>query len=233
MRSVVRQTYPDIEHIIVDGGSHDDTVAIVRTEGSHGTRVISEPDRGIYDAMNKGLRLASGDVIGFLNSDDFYATENALAKIAAVFIDSSVGACYGDLCYVQQNSTAMIVRYWRSSVFTAGLFARGWCPPHPTFFARKTLFDQFGFFDVSFQSGVDIELMMRFMEVNNVRTTYIPEVLVKMRMGGASNNSWKNIVLQNREIWRALKTHGLRPSVLPFVLGKAVSRCRQFLTRPT
>ena len=232
LRSVSCQSHPNIDHIIVDGGSTDETLDIVQVEGQRVTRIVSEPDRGIFDAMNKGIRLAEGEVIGFINSDDFYATDDAMSKIAAVFADSSVDACYGDLCYVRQDSTSVIVRYWRSSVFMAGLFARGWCPPHPTFFARKSLFNRFGLFDLNYQSGVDIELMMRFMEVNHIKAIYIPDVLVKMRMGGASNSSWRNILRQNREIWRALKNHGLQPSVLPFVLGKIVSRCKQLMTRP-
>lgn len=232
LRSVSLQSYPNIEHIIVDGGSTDKTLDIVRAEGQRVTHVVSESDRGIYDAMNKGIRVAQGEVIGFINSDDFYASEDALKNIAAVFIDPSVDACYGNLCYVRQDSTSEIVRYWRSSVFTSGLFARGWCPPHPTFFVRKNVFDRFGVFDLDYQSGVDVELMMRFMEVNHVKTVYIPEVLVKMRMGGVSNSNWGNVVLQNREIWRALRNHGLGRSVLAFVLGKTVSRCKQFLMRP-
>ena len=232
MHSVVRQTYPDIEHIVVDGGSSDDTVAIVRAEGSRVTRIVSEPDRGIYDAMNKGLHLAHGDVIGFINSDDFYASSDALANVAAAFADPAVDACYGDLCYVKQDEVASVVRYWRSSVFRPGLFLRGWCPPHPTLFVRRNVYDRFGAFDLQYRIASDIELMIRFLEVHRVNTRYLPQVLVTMRMGGTTNRSWANILHQNCEIWHALKKHGLRPSILPFVFGKLWSRGRQFLTRP-
>lgn len=233
LRSVDMQTGVDIEHLIIDGASRDRTLEILKQHSMPWRQVLSEPDNGLYDAMNKGIRLAQGEVIGFINSDDFYASAQVLKKVAAIFNDPAVDGCYGDLCYVNSEATANVIRYWRSSVFSTGLFRRGWCPPHPTFFVRRNIFERLGSFDLSYRSGIDIELMMRFLEVHRIRVQYIPEILVMMRMGGTSNSSWKNIFLQNSEIWRAQKNHSLQPSLLLFVLGKVVSRCKQFLTRPS
>lgn len=232
LRSVSAQTYSDIEHIVIDGGSKDDTFALVTTHGKRVVQVVSEPDRGIYDAMNKGLTLAQGEVIGFINSDDFYASSDVLVKVAKVFADPSVDACYGDLCYVKQDQPDQVVRYWRSSAFRPGLFRTGWCPPHPTFFVRRSVYERLGGFDLSYRMANDIELMARFIEVHRVKTQYLPELLVKMRMGGASNRNWSAVLLQNREIWRAMKKHQMEPALLPFIVGKLLSRGRQFLTRP-
>lgn len=232
LRSVRTQSYPDIEHIVVDGGSTDRTAEIVSAEGCRVSKYICEPDRGIYDAMNKGIGLASGDVIGFINADDFYASENALTKVADQFRHPGIDGCYGDLCYVKQFDTQAIVRYWRASPFQCGAFASGWCPPHPTFFVRRTIYERYGRFDLSYRIAADIELMMRFMETHQLRTRYLPEVLVKMRMGGTTNKSIVNIAKQNGEILRALKKHGLPANPLMFLGKKVVSRGKQFISRP-
>jgi len=232
LRSVDSQTWPNVEHLIIDGASRDDTLRIIQAHPQHWRRVISEPDHGIYDAMNKGIRLSKGDVIGFINSDDFYSSPEVLAKVARVFTDPFVDACYGDLCYVNRDDVAAVVRYWRSSEFRPGLFLHGWCPPHPTFYVRRRVFERLHSFDLQYKIAADVELMARFIEVYRIRTRYIPEVLVKMRMGGTTNRSWSNVVIQNREIWRALKAHGLHPSLISFVAGKLMSRGKQFLSRP-
>jgi glycosyltransferase involved in cell wall biosynthesis len=232
LESVAAQTYPDIEHVVIDGASTDDTVNIVRDRGQRVSQLISEPDSGIYDAMNKGIRLSSGEAIGFINSDDFYASADAIAKVAKVFADPTIDACYGDLCYVKRDDTRSVVRYWQSSAFSPGLFEHGWCPPHPTLFVRRRVFERFGAFDLRFKIAADTELMARFLEVHRIKACYLPHVLVIMRMGGTTNRSWSNILLQNREIWRALKDHGLRPSLIGFVTRKLWSRGRQFVNRP-
>lgn len=227
--SVESQTWPNLEHLIVDGASRDETMDIVRSRSRPWRRSVSEPDQGIYDAMNKGIHLAEGDVIGFINSDDLYPSPDVLAHVAEVFADPAVDACYGDLCYVDPADTSSVVRYWRSSTFTVGSFAKAWVPPHPTFFARKTVFERLGGFDLQYQLAADFELMARYMEVNRIKTRYIPEVLVKMRMGGASNSTWSAVVKQNREIWHALKALGLQPRFLSFAGGKLLSRVKQFV----
>lgn len=231
--SVAAQTYPEIEHVIVDGASKDNTMAVIKQHGSRVSKIISEPDKGIYDAMNKGLKYATGDVIGFLNADDFYASPQSLSTIADAFKDTGVDACYGDLCYVQQEDVNAIVRYWRSSPFKPRLFEVGWCPPHPTFYARRSVFEKHGNFDASYRIAGDADLMMRFLERDHIRTRYINEILVKMRVGGASNQSLTSIIKQNKEVWRSLKAYGLEASLLRFVGGKFFSRGLQFVTRPS
>jgi glycosyltransferase involved in cell wall biosynthesis len=230
--SVAAQRHPDIEHLVIDGASRDNTVALVRAHKRPPELCVSEQDRGIYDAMNKGIRLATGDVIGFINSDDFYASPDALTKVAEVFDNPSVDICYGNLCYVRHDHPDQVVRYWPSCPFRPGLFRTGWCPPHPTFFVRRHVYEKLGGFDLSYRMANDVELMARFLEVHRVSSHFLPELLVSMRMGGASNHRWSAILLQNREIWRAMKAHQMRPALFPFVFGKLLSRGRQFLSRP-
>ena len=230
--SVLAQVYPNVEYIIIDGASKDTTMDIVGEYGDRIDKVISKPDKGIYDGMNKGIRAATGDVVGFINSDDFYPTNRVLTKVMEGFSDPSLDVCYGDLCYVRSNATHSIVRYWKSSAFVPGAFRNGWCPPHPTFFVRRKIYAEFGLFELKYQIAADIELMMRLLEVDNVKAAYLPEVLVHMRLGGETNKSIGNIIRQNQEIWHALKTHGLKPSLFGFVGGKALSRGKQFVTRP-
>ena len=232
LRSVAGQTYRNFEHIVVDGASTDDTLQYVSRIGGPGVRVVSEPDKGIYDAMNKGLALATGDVVGLLNSDDLYPTPTVLEHVAAAFDDPSVDAVYGDLCYVKQHDTSVIVRYWRSSPFTPGLFSRAWCPPHPTLFVRRSVYERIGGYDLRFAIAADMELMARYLEVHRIKTLHLDEVLVHMRMGGTTNRSLRNIVQQNREIWHALGMHKLTPSLPSFVVHKLVARARQLLARP-
>lgn len=232
LRSVRGQTYGKIEHIVIDGGSKDNTLEVVTTEGPHVAKLVSERDGGIYDAMNKGIALATGDVIGFINADDFYAAPDVLVQVAKIFEDQTIDACYGDLCYVKQDDTKSIVRYWRSSEFKPQLFLSGWCPPHPTFFVRKSVYDQFGGFDLGYKIAADIELMIRFLVAHQVRSYYLPRILVNMRMGGTTNKNVGNVIKQNREILQAFKKHGLRPSLARFIGGKLLSRSKQFLFHP-
>lgn len=231
LRSVANQTYPSIEHIVVDGFSKDQTIEIVN-RFPHVAKIVSERDSGIYDAMNKGLKMATGDIVGFINADDFYADPEALSSVMRVFEETDAEICYGDLCYVKQTDTRAVVRYWRSSKFKAGLFFRGWCPPHPTFFVRREVYERCGRFDLEFSIGADVELMMRFLEVHRVRSFYLPKILVKMRMGGTTNRSVANVVKQNKEVWRAFRKNGLSPSLMNFVAGKLLSRSKQFISRP-
>jgi len=230
--SVSLQTYGNIEHIVVDGGSKDDTLLVIAKEGAHVSKLISENDHGIYDAMNKGISIATGDVIGFINSDDFYASPTVLEIISLAFMNSNVEACYGDIFYVGKKNTRNILRYWKSSEFQPKSFEMGWSPPHPTFFVRRELYERFGGFDLSYKIAADVELMMRFLEVHRVRVKYIPEVLVKMRIGGTTNRSLGNIFKQNKEILRALKSHGLRSSIVWLMANKLASRGLQFIVRP-
>ena len=226
--SVALQTYVDIEHIVVDGASTDGTLAILRSHRNSKMCVISEADKGIYDAMNKGLAQATGEVVGFLNSDDFYADAAVLAKIANAFQDPAVDACYADMVYVTQDNSR-VVRYWKSKPFAKGDFAKGWCPAHPTFYVRKSVIERLGLFDQSYKLAADVEFMMRYLERAQVRAAYIPHVLVRMRLGGATNQSWKNIVRQNKEIFAALRKNGVPFSRMWFAVNKVVSRLNQFV----
>lgn len=233
LASVASQAYDNLEHIIIDGSSRDGTVEIVRSWDGHPVRFLSEPDRGIFDAMNKGLRLATGDVVGFLNSDDVYYDAGVLKKVAETMSDARVDACYADLIYVEKNNLDKIVRFWKSCPFTPGLFGTGWVPPHPTFFARRRIFDRFGLFDLNYSLAADYELMARFLEKSQVHAVYIPQILVKMRYGGASNKNLSNIIKQNLEIYRALKKNNISFCALKFFSAKLISRIRQYASKPS
>jgi len=227
LQSIALQTYKNVEHLVVDGASTDRTLEIVRAWEGHPVRLVSEPDEGIYDAMNKGLALASGEVVGFLNSDDFYADSLVLEKISKVFQDESVQASYADLVYVSPDN-GRVVRYWKSKSFVSGDFSRGWCPAHPTFYVRKSVIERLGLFDQSYKLAADVEFMMRYLERGQIRAAYIPHVLVRMRVGGVTNKNWKNIVRQNKEIFTALRKNGIPFSEIWFAANKVLSRLWQF-----
>ena len=230
IKSVVSQTYPDIEHIIIDGGSTDGTVDIIKNYREGISRWISEPDKGLYDALNKGIRLATGDVIGFLHADDIYADASVIGKVAAAMSRSNADSCYGDLLYVDKNNPERIIRYWKSRPYEKGMFGRGWMPPHPTFFVRKEIYERYGSFNTDFRIASDYELMLRFLEKEKISTWYIPEVLIKMRTGGASNRSLKNMVIKTTEDYKAWRVNHLRKKfyTIPF---KNLSKIPQFFVR--
>ena len=232
LNSVSEQNYDDIEHIIVDGKSTDNTLEVVALYGASVSKLVSEKDFGIYDAMNKGIVLSHGEVIGFLNADDFYPSSEILSKVAKIFEDFAIDACYGDLCYVKKNDFKKIIRYWKSSKFSAGTFEKGWSPPHPTFFVRRSIYQNYGGFKLDYKIAADLELMMRFLVKHKISSKYIPEVLVHMRMGGTTNKSLVNIFSQNKEILSALRSHGLRPSAWRLFIHKLFSRGRQFFVKP-
>ncbi len=229
--SVQSQTYRNIEHIIVDGGSRDGTLEIIKKHQNNIAKVVSEPDNGIYDALNKGFKLATGDIIGFLHADDIYASETVLEKVIDVFIKYDVDSCYGDLLYVDKNNINKVIRYWKSSEFKEGSFKYGLHPPHPTFFVKKWVYDKYGGFNTDFKISSDYELMLRFLEKYKIKAYYIPEVLVKMRWGGKSNKSLKNIIYQTLEDYRAWKINGLGNNFFP-VLLKKLRKIPQFLYKP-
>lgn len=215
--SVLAQDYADFEHIVKDGGSTDNTLGILREyESKYNGRlkVISSPDKGIYDAMNQGIEAATGDVVGILNSDDFFATNDVLTAIAENIKD--VDAVYGDLDFVDENETSKVVRQWKGSQHIQGSFLKGWHPAHPTFYARREYFDKFGGFDISFDVSADFELMLRFLEKGKLKSRYIPKTIVKMRMGGESTGSIGKIIQGNRNVLRAFKKNGFK--VPPFYL---------------
>lgn len=227
IKSVLSQTFKDVEYIIVDGGSTDGTIEIVESYGNKISKFISEPDNGIYEAMNKGIRLASGEIVGILNSDDFYVNDLVLETVVKALTEKDVDACYGDLVYVDRHRAKKVIRYWKSCRYTDGLFEKGWVPPHPTFFVKRWVYEKYGVFDLGFLTSADHEIMVRFMHKYKIKACYIPEVLVKMRMGGASNNNIFNIIKQNLVIVGTLRRNQIKVS--PFFLPmKFIERLRQY-----
>ncbi len=182
--------------------------------------------------MNKGIEMATGDVVGTLNADDFYYDDTVLSQVAEVFTDPKVEACYADLIYVDKLDTNKIVRYWKSCDYRPGLFERGWMPAHPTFFVRRSVYRKFGGFDLDFRRQADFELTMRFLATHGIVSRYIPSIWVKMRMGGVSNNSILGVIKGNLEAYRACRKNGLDVRMLPFIARKVLSRIPQFFRKP-
>ena len=230
--SVFEQKFDDLEYRIVDGGSTDGTRDLVLSfqQGIPNFYFISEPDKGIYDALNKGIRMATGDVIGFVHSDDFLAHPGVLSRIARCFEDPKVAGVYGDLLYVDKNNTDKVVRKWKSKEYRPGLLRRGWMPAHPTLYLRKTVYEKHGYFDLNYRIAADYDFMLRILRDPDYRFLYLPEVLVKMRVGGASNRSFKNLMLKSREDLRALRANGI-PNPIYALFLKNISKIPQFLSK--
>ncbi len=205
IQSVLAQTYPNIEYVIVDGKSKDNTVEVVKSFGDRISQFVSEPDKGIYDALNKGIKMATGDIIGFMHSDDLFASDDIIEKVAALFVKHDVDSIYGDLQYVYKNDTNKVLRYWRSGDFSIRKLKMGWMPPHPTFYVKKKVYDQYGLFNTNFRIAADYDTMLRFLGKYRISTMYLPEVMVKMRVGGASNRSLKNIIRKSKEDMQAIR----------------------------
>lgn len=229
MLSVMSQTYEEIEHIIVDGNSSDDTLNIVKSF-PHVSKCISERDNGIYDAMNKGLALATGDIIGILNSDDVYASNDAIAKVVQKFAEQSTDTVYGDLLYVDQSNMSRVMRRWISGKFDRNSFKYGWMPPHPTFFVKKEVYNEVGSFNVKLKSAADYEMMLRVLYKHRFGAAYVNEVLVKMRAGGASNGALKKRFRANGEDRMAWKLNDVRPYFFTLYL-KPLRKISQFINR--
>jgi glycosyltransferase involved in cell wall biosynthesis len=217
IESVNNQTYPEIEHIIIDGGSKDNTIQIIESLDNRVKLVISEPDDGLYYAMNKGILHASGEIVGILNSDDIYINNSVLERVMEVFTNTGTDCVYADLFYVDSVNTDKIVRHWKTSQYKQGAFKKGWHPAHPSFFLRNTVYKKYGDFDLSFILAADFELMLRMLEKHHITSQYIPLPLVKMRFGGESNRNISNIWNQNIECIRAFKKNDLDSGFLyPF-----------------
>jgi len=223
--SIRSQDYEDYEHIIIDGGSTDGTADIVRKYSNTNIRFISEPDDGPYDAMNKGIRMAVGNIIGILNADDVYAFNDVLKEVAHTFDHNGVESVYGDLVYTD-SSMSKNIRYWKSGGFYHGIMDKGWMPPHPTFFVKRELYDRLGLFDLSYEISADYELMLRFLHKNRISTHYIPEVLVKMRAGGKSYKV-RNYLIKYREDLRAMNSNKIS-SPFQCLLFKNLGKLSQF-----
>jgi glycosyltransferase involved in cell wall biosynthesis len=227
VRSVAGQSGAEIEHILVDGASTDGTLDRIRSLEHLGLRWVSERDDGLYFALNKGLALARGEIVGVLHSDDFFADSGVIRRVVKAFADPLLEACYGDLDYVARDDVSRVVRHWKSGPFRPGLFGRGWMPPHPTFYARRDVYERFGGFDTQFVLGADWDLLLRFLEVKRIRASYIPGVMVRMRLGGISNRRWQNILRNNWECLQAFRKYGLAVP-LGYPVAKLCHRLAQF-----
>lgn len=224
----------ELEYLVIDGGSKDQTMEAVNASGLV-THCVSEPDKGIYDALNKGIRMATGDIIGFLHSDDLLASPQTLNNIVAAFsvngINSErVDGVYGDLVYVNKENTKKVIRYWASSLFKSNLLNRGWMPAHPSLFMRREVYEKHGLFDLQFKISADYDLMLRVFKDKSLNFVYLPEVITKMRVGGLSNGTIKNIVQKSREDFRAMKKNQI-PFPLWVLLLKNFSKIPQYLRR--
>ncbi len=227
VQSVISQDYKNIEYIIVDGKSTDDTLSILKKYSGNISRTISEKDEGIYFAINKGIATASGDIIGILHADDFYVNEKIISKVVEAFENNNVDTVYGDLQYVDRTDVSKIKRHWKSGKYKEGLFLKGWMPPHPTFFVKKKCYDKFGVYNTTLKSAADYELMLRLLHKNKCSVAYIPEVFVKMRVGGKSNVSLMNRIKANREDKKAWMLNDLKPQLFTFI-KKPLSKLSQF-----
>ncbi len=230
--SVQSQSCSNLEHIIIDGGSTDGTLDVIKTyKPRYDVKIVSEPDHGIYDGMNKGLNMASGDIVGILNADDIYADTDILATVAETLRDEPADACYGNLVYVRPENTDHVVRYWQAGSFSRRRFYWGWMPPHPTFFARRSTYTAHGFFNKDLGSAADYELMLRFLVVHKITAAYIPRILVKMRVGGASNSTLKSRLQANAMDRKAWKVNNLTP--YPWTLHiKPLRKILQWFIKP-
>jgi len=224
-RSVINQSYKNIEYIVIDAKSTDATLAIIEKYKTHFSIVVSEPDQGIYYAMNKGIALATGDIIGILNADDIFAHQNVLENVAQKFVLENKDSLYADLQYVNENN---VVRYWKSGNYKINNWYWGWMPPHPTFYVKREIYQRFGVFNTTIQLAADYELMLRFLLKYNISTSYLAEVTVKMAVGGVSNKSFKNRLVANQEDKKAWTLNRLS---MPFYLTivKPLRKLAQFL----
>ena len=230
IKSVLNQDYKNIEYIVVDGGSTDSTLDIIKRYKNSIARVISEPDNGIYDAMNKGINLSTGDIIAILNSDDVYTDQTIVGQIVEFMQSNSLDAAYGDLVYIDQNNADRVTRFWKAGKYKKGAFSYGWILPHPTFFCRKDIFERFGYFNDKLQVAADFELMLRFVEKHQIKIGYLPKVIVKMCKGGKAN-VLRGIIRGNLEIIRSFRQNNIRISPW-FFLYRPITKMLQLFARP-
>jgi len=227
MESVLSQSHPDIEYLVLDGGSDDGTLDIINKFQDKINCVSSLKDEGMYFAINRGIAKASGEVVGILNANDFYVDNEVIGKVVGCFTSGESDSVYGDLKYVSQHDPNIILRSWTAGSYADGLFLKGWMPPHPTFFLKKKIYEKFGVYNTSFRSAADYELMLRLLHKHRISTAYLPEVLVNMRVGGKSNISLLNRIKANMEDRKAWKVNGLKPGLLTLAF-KPLSKISQY-----
>ena len=228
IQSVASQTYKNIEYIVVDGSSKDGTLNIIKKHKNKITKWISEPDKGLYDAMNKGIQMATGEVIGLINSDDLFCDNFAVEKVMNIFnYDHKLDSVYADLYYVSQTDTNKIVRRWVTG--NQKLFKNGWHPAHPTFYIKKGIYDKCGYFNLDFKLAADFEIMLRFLERFQITSYYLAEPIVKMRLGGETNKSLKNIYNQNIECIKAFSLNQISVNKLLYPFCRTIPKLFQFM----
>ena len=231
VKSVLTQDYPDIEHIIIDGASTDGTMQVIQSYSDRIAHIVSEPDQGIYDAMNKGIKLATGDLVGILNADDFYASSDVISTVVKQFEISQVDSVFGDLVFVKPDALDQVIRYYSSAKFHPKQFAAGWMPAHPTFFVKRWAYEQYGLFKTDYKIASDYELLIRFLAKYQLSYRYIPKVMVKMRAGGVSTKNLRSNWVLNQEIVRGCAENGIRTNMLR-VLAKYFTKVFQLVQRP-
>ncbi len=226
IQSVFAQKGDSLEYIIIDGGSKDETLDIINKYKDKITKIISESDKGIYDAMNKGIKMATGEIVGILNSDDFYCNDEVLKNVIKVFENNKIDACYGNIEYVERNNTKKCIRYWRAGEYNNKILRSGWIVPHPAFFVRRELYEKYGMFKLNFRIAADYELILRFLN-KNIKLHYLDQTLACMREGGFSANSFKQRLAGWKELKLAWSENGL--SVPPFfIIRRVLSKIKQY-----
>lgn len=227
IQSVISQTYPDIEHIIIDGKSYDQTLDIVKKYEKNIAKCISEYDKGMYDAINKGMKAATGDIIGVLNSDDVFYDKDVVSAIVSEMQNTDAESIYGDLVYVDEHDLNRVERIWKGKPYKRSLFCKGWMPAHPTFYFKTSAYKKFGGYETHFYSAADYELMARYLYLNEVSSVYIPKMMVKMRSGGQSNSGFKKRLKANRRDYLAMKKNKIPNAFLVAIL-KPLSKLHQY-----
>jgi glycosyltransferase len=229
LESIFSQTYSEVETVVVDGMSTDGTLNVLEMLRPKIDVFISERDSGIYDALNKGIKNSTGEVVGFLHADDVFENNEVIEKIASVFQDPTIDAIYGDLVYVRHDDLSQVIRYWKSGFYDDAALKRGWMPPHPTFYVRRGVYDRLGGFDTQYRIAADYDSVLRFLAVGKIRAAYIPQVLVRMRAGGISNRSLMSVIRKSREDLEVLRRNKVG-GILTLV-RKNVSKLSQFWKR--
>ena len=228
--SVQSQKYKNYEHIIIDNISKDRTLEIIENNNYPKLKILYEKDKGTFDALNKGIKIASGDIISILHSDDYYYSKNTLENVVSHFRKKNIEGVYGNLIYVN-NKNNKLIRYWKSNPYKNGLFKLGWAPPHPSLFLKRSLFENYGYFNINQGNSADFELMRRFIEENKIKTKYVDQVFVVMRYGGQSNKSISNIIKQNYQIINILGLKRNFLGILKYIFFKIKNRLIQFLSK--
>ncbi|SFG92862.1 glycosyltransferase family 2 protein [Pedobacter insulae] len=228
IKSVIEQTYPEIEYIVIDGGSKDGSLEVIEKYKAHIDHFVSEKDEGMYDALNKGIRIATGEVVGILNADDMLAAPDVIESIANCFTNEDPDALFGNLNYIDPINTSKIVRKWIAKPFTKSDIVLGWMPAHPTFYVKRSLFEELGYYSLNFDSAADYELMLRFLYKNHIKAVFLDKLIVRMRTGGMSNASMKHRYKALINDYKALKSNHIPFAFLTIILKK-LSKIKQFI----